>query len=317
MSTNDTKFEWIATESAPEHYPMEIIQGTFYYHGEDNGLYIPSGGTLSSGWGQGISNHHVHEGPQILPDRIKIIFFSYAEKQFYQGVFDLPYEKIVALFTDGVENPREFPNGKTMPVYSKMMVGIAPGGAVAVWVTGSKKVEVFFGQAEKVEIDPTRAFDLPFKDKQAADDYIAKQLVNTLKPEELELLKKDGIPFDLWSRYRKYYDWQPTFTTGHNPEYIRPSYLNGEYFGHWVLDGINEPNAPRPVPSKLTFRSSDRTLYTVTFDESETIEAFKKLGASKKRLYLEFDPKLPREKLKIRLFNEDESIELNKFVSKK
>jgi hypothetical protein len=52
MTINNTKFEWGATESAPEHYPMEIIQGTFIYKGEkDRGLYIPNGGTLSAGWG--------------------------------------------------------------------------------------------------------------------------------------------------------------------------------------------------------------------------------------------------------------------------
>ena len=70
MSNNDTKFEWLATESAPEHYPMKIIQGTFIYHGEtERGLYVPSGGTLSSGWGHGISNHIVGEKLKPLPDR--------------------------------------------------------------------------------------------------------------------------------------------------------------------------------------------------------------------------------------------------------
>ena len=121
MSKNNTKFEWIATESAPQHYPMEIIKGTFYYHGKDNGLYIPSGGTLSYGWGHGISNHHLHDGRERLPARLKIIFFSYAEKQFYHGEFDLPYEKIVSLFQDGIDNPRVFPNGKTLAIYDKVM----------------------------------------------------------------------------------------------------------------------------------------------------------------------------------------------------
>ncbi len=48
-NTDDTKFIWLATESAPGYYPMEIIQGEFYYQGEGYGLYIPSGGTLSDG----------------------------------------------------------------------------------------------------------------------------------------------------------------------------------------------------------------------------------------------------------------------------
>lgn len=182
FNNNNTKFEWIATECAPKHYPMEIIKGTFYYHGKDNGLYIPSGGTLRAGWGQGVSNHLIHDGPESLPDRLKIIFFSYAEKQFYHGEFDLPYEKIVGLFQDGLDNPRTFSNGKTLPVYDKLMVGIAPGGEVAVWVTGSKTVEVFFGKADKTEIEPGQAFGLPFENKQDADNYINKNLVEALRP---------------------------------------------------------------------------------------------------------------------------------------
>jgi len=210
FSKDDTKFIWLATESAPEHYPMEIIQGTFYYQGQDSGLYIPHGGTLRSGWGEGISNHHVVDEPISLPDRIEIIFFSYAEKQFYRGQFDLPYEKILSLFRDGTDNPMIHPNGQTRPIYSEMMVGIAPGGAVSVWVSGYRVIEVFFGQAEKIELDPGQAFSLPFKDKQAADEYIEEGLIEALRPEELESLRKNGIPFGLWARYRKLYDWSPT-----------------------------------------------------------------------------------------------------------
>jgi hypothetical protein len=45
MGKNDTKFDWGATESAPKHYPMEIIRGTFIYHGEaEKGLYVPAVG---------------------------------------------------------------------------------------------------------------------------------------------------------------------------------------------------------------------------------------------------------------------------------
>lgn len=86
MSKNDAKFEWGATESAPKHYPMKIIRGTFIYHGEaEEGLYIPSGGTLKKGWGQSISSHSVGERLKPLSDRLMIIFFSYVEEQFYKG----------------------------------------------------------------------------------------------------------------------------------------------------------------------------------------------------------------------------------------
>ncbi len=154
MSKNDTKFVWDATESAPKHYPMEIIRGTFVYQGEEeHGLYIPSGGTLKAGWGEPISSHVTGEKNKPLPDRLDIIFFSYAENQFYKGEFELPYEKILAFFRQGVaDNPDN-------PTYSSIMAGIAPGGVVAVWVIGRESYhEVFFGRAEKIDLDPGRAF---------------------------------------------------------------------------------------------------------------------------------------------------------------
>ncbi len=318
MAKNDTQFEWLATESAPEHYPMVIIQGTFFYRGKNEGLYIPNGGTLSSGWGHGISNHHVGEKLKPLPDRLKIVFFSYAEKQFYKGEFDLPYEQILALFRDGVTNAKVFPDGSTMPLHNGIMAGIAPGGAVAVWVAGRKQIEVFFGQAKKIELDPSRAFALPFENKQAADAYIAKQLVNTLSSEELESLKKDGIPLGLWMRYRNRYDWKPTVSVGHALKDVDVSYVNGEFFGEWIMTDSKELNDLRPVPSKISFISTvneKKVIYEIHFDEFETMAAFEKLGAHSQKVYLEFEPRLPRTQTSVRLYNDNESIELRKIKS--
>ena len=94
MSKDITKFDWLSTESAPKHYPMKIIEGTFFYHGGDGtGSYIPSGGTYSKGWGEFISTHVSSGDLKNLPDRMSTIFYSLTEKQFHKGEFNLPYEK--------------------------------------------------------------------------------------------------------------------------------------------------------------------------------------------------------------------------------
>jgi len=100
-------------------------------------------------------------------------------------------------------------------------------------------------------------------------------------------------------------------------ERLRTFYLNGEYFGVWEFSKKAETPVLLPVPSGMSFRSIDRTLYTVTFDEFEILDAFEKLGSNGKKVYLEFEPRLPRANLKARLYNDEESIELKKFVSKK
>jgi len=320
MSNTDTKFYWIATESAPKHYPMEIIRGTFIYHGEaEQGLYIPSGGTLKKGWGDPISSHTVGEKFKPLPDRLKIYFFSLTEKQFYEGEFDLPYEKILALFREGVANATASPDGE-VPIYTRIMAGIAPGGVVAVWVTGQDTKEVFFGQAQKVELNPSAAFALPFKDKADSDLYMKEILESSTTPEERESLQKNGIPFGLWARYRNRYDWLPTFTQGHHPVEggVDVSYLNGEYIVNWNPADKKELNKPRPVPQQASFMTvmnGQNVLFTIDFDEFETMAAFEKLGASNKKVFIEFEPRMPRTDIKIRLYNDKESIELKKFNS--
>jgi hypothetical protein len=320
MGKNDAKFEWDATESAPKHYPMEIIRGTFIYHGEaEAGLYIPSGGTLSSGWGDPISSHDVGEKFKPLPDRLKIYFFSLAERQFYEGEFALPYERIQALFREGVANATASPDGE-LPIYTRIMAGVAPGGVVAVWVTGQDTKEVFFGQAQKVELNPSAAFALPFKDKADSDSYMQEILESSTTPEERESIKKNGIPFGLWARYRNLYDWLPNFTQGHHPEKVNAIYLNGEYIVNWNPGDKKELDKLRPVPQEVRFMTTfneEKVLFTVNFDEFETMAAFEKLGANGKKVYIEFEPRMPRTDIKIRVYNDKESIELKKFISKK
>jgi len=323
MSKN-TKFEWLATESAPKHYPMKIIQGTFIYHGEvEQGLYVPSGGTLKAGWGKPISAHVVGDKLKPLPDRLKIIFFSNAENLFYKGEFDLPYEKILTLFREA------FASEEDKHILKRIMVGVAPGGAVAVWLTGLKGVttkEVFFGQAEKIELDHSSAFGLPFDNQQESEAYIAKQLVNALTPEELESLKKNGIPLGLWARYRNRYDWRLTLNVGHKPDTADVIFLNGESIRDWIPIDKKEPDIPRAIPKRLVFyadANGEEELYTIDFDEFEIMEAFEKLAANGQKVYLELEPRIPRANIKVRLYNDNgddkdnESIELKKFVSKK
>jgi len=306
-----TEFKWHSTESAPEHYPMEIRQGTFYYKGEDNGLYIPSGGTLYAGWGQMNSLHVTGPDKKPLPDRVEIIFFSYAEKQFYRGKFDLPYDKILALFREAYD---EQPND---PYYNGIMVGIAPGGAVSVWLKGSRIKEVFFGQADKMDINPEDGFNLPFDSKAESDAYLEKQLVNVLEPEELESLKKNGVPLGTWARYRNLYRWAPTYKEEKIPtkKEMFVHYLNGEFNSIPTIFTQEMSNTPRPLPGELKFSVSmgnKRILYIIRFAEFELMDAFEKLGANGEKVYIEFDAQVPRHLMKIRVHNDKESIELTK-----
>jgi hypothetical protein len=310
MNKNPIKFSWDASESAPLHYPMEIIKGTFIYKGESTtGLYIPDGGTIMDGWGDAISSHVTGERFKPLPDKLSITFFSYAEKQFYRGDFDLPYETILRLFREGVLE------GELGPTYSTIVAGIAPGGVVAVWITGQKRKEIFFGQAEKVELNPSAAFALPFDSKEESDLYIQKVFEADLTQEELESLKKNGIPFGLWKRYRNLYRWAPIFINGEKLASVSVSYVNGEFDRKAVFEDPQAISAFRPVPNFFSFKTS-QYIYKVNFNEMEMIDAFERLGANNTPVLMEFDPRYPRSSSKVRLYNDEESIELKKAIFK-
>ncbi len=290
-SANMTTFEWQATESAPKNYPMEITSGSLIYHDGSGSLYVPNGVTLYNGWGKGRSSHVVGEDFKPLPSRLRISFFSYTEDQFYRGDFELPYEKILALFQAGFYSP----NQEKKTTYKKIIVGVAPGGAVSVWLWGyERRTEVFFGQAEKTEGDWkhfTNDADISRK------GYISVVIKGSLKtPELIEALHKDGIPFGRWAAYRTRYHWQPLFTNIplRDKRISAINYYNGEQ------DYINYPlekealASQRPIPNYIYFiwknpvkDARDRTI-RLHFDEAEITSAFQTLGQGNRSLQMEF-----------------------------
>ena len=52
--------------------------------------------------------------------------------------------------------------------------------------------------------------------------------------------------------------------------------------------------------------------YVINFDELELMEAFEKLDTKGEKIYLEFDARAPASNMRIRVYNDGESIELKK-----
>lgn len=276
------KFDWNASESAPRKYVMTIVSGGLSYHDGSGSLYIPDGSDIKHGWGTGVSSHVTGERLKPLPKELRITFFSYTENQFYRAKFDLPYAKILALFQDGYFSPNEGPKGSHV-TYQKIVTGVAPGGAVAVWLVGiNRTTEVFFGQAEKFEGEWS---SITSNTDMSRAEYIQRRIQDANKtPEALEALRKNGVPLGLWASYRTRYPWQPVFSgmTVRNERINVVKYFNGE------VDYLNYPlekdiaASTRAVPSYLNFiweRGKGQShSYKLTFNETEIFAAFKKLG---------------------------------------
>lgn len=298
------KFDWQATESAPQNYVMTIIGGSLAYHDGSGSLYVPDKSDIDFGWGKGISSHVVGPDRKPLPNRLAISFFSYTENQFYQGIFELPYDKILKMFQEGYYSPGNgIEGGHT--TYSTVVVGVAPGGAVAVWLRGiDKTTEVFFGYAGKVELEwgsVTPATHI------TREDYIRKSILYSFltpegrrmkdpqdKQQALEALLKNGVPLGLWESYRTQYNWQPLFT-GMS---VRDGLINDITYFNGESDYLYTPLAPaiaartRPVPKELSYIWMPPTgvrgqSMTLNFNEDEIVAAFKKLGSNNQPLQLE------------------------------
>jgi Protein of unknown function (DUF2931) len=317
-----TNFKWYAVATAPRDYPMEVISGTFFCKGMNAGVQIPSGGTLTTGWGKSASAYVGEDEVPPLPDRVEVRFYSYVEKQVYEAEFALPYDVILAKFQQQL---REAPDKRN---YSSFLLGIAPGGAMSVWMKGPRTTEVFFGQAKKIEMAPEAAFDLPFKSEEQSDDYVSSALAESVTPEQLANIKKYGAPIGMWARYRNLYKWSPVYKDGKNAtdQVMTSQYLNGESYD--IPTHFNEEltNTLKPLPSHLTFRAKatkdEQPIYIIDFEPVELMEAFEKLGAHGEKVFIEFDAQIPVTNMKIRVYNDTqpkdakttkEYIELKKF----
>lgn len=296
------KFDWQASESAPRYYPMRIVLGSLRYHDDSGSLYIPDGSRIGNGWGTGISSHATGERLKPLPNKLTISFFSYTENQFYRGTFDLPYATILKLFQDGYYSPNESKH----ITYDEILTGIAPGGAVAVWLAGiDKTTEVFFGQAEKYE---GKWSSITGNTEISREEYVRSSVEESLSPitsegvrdvnsphtrAALEALRKNGVPLGLWARYRTRYPWQPLFT-GMS---VRDGLIHTVRYFNGEKDYLTYPldkdlvASMRAVPSHIHFiweyTKIQGRLYELTFNEAEIFDAFKKLDNSHPPLQLE------------------------------
>lgn len=324
MSAEQTRFEWSASDSAPESYPMQIISGTLRFHGDANGsgTNVPSGGILYHGWGLLNSIHVTGEALKPLPDKLDITYFSYLEDQFYRGTFDLPYDTILRRFQEEEAKPkRKTMDGKELPNSYKIIVGVAPGGTVAVWMRGQGTKELFFGKAQKVELDFARAFRVPIADKAERTEYVRDNIADVVSPDILAAIRKNGIPFTKWADFRKTYNWAPTFAVSNPPNEVGMGFYNGEGRSFKLPLDKEFTASTKSIPKRISFSypvatqtSSD--YYVVRFDEAEIVDAFTRLSAKQLPLQLEFDPRFPKEQTQVRLHNGKEAIALKKFTVK-
>jgi hypothetical protein len=280
------RYDWLSGRSSPPFCPMEVESSHFLYRG-GGGLYITPGFVDEGEWGDSSKIDIVGPDLKPLPDRLLLTYYSYWEDKIYRGDFALPYERIAELFRAGFEAPRQYEH----VTYNKIIAGLAPGGDVTVWLSGiGRRIEVFHGRAEAVEVDWNRAMN--HADAIKRDENRATELA-ALPDNATTRQLKERVPFELWARLRRRYAWTPVFENVPVAAYIWPAeYWNGEK-NEIRMDASAPPPEGRAAPSKLFCTyvklidgQRRQAFLEVLFDRDQILSAFETLGVEGKLLEL-------------------------------
>ena len=290
----EQKYKWGVAVNTPIGYPIR------FYAGRVGGMSII--GELYSiteepDWGcaMGYESRSMEE----LPQNVDMVWLSYKEDCFYRLKTAIDYEKIAKLFREGFN--QRVPNGEVRhKTYDTIVVGIAPGGVVVLWVGYGylPLTEIGRYQADKIELREPEGLDnhqrLIFSKKDREEVLNS----NTIIPEDFrEANKNKPIPFGLWDSYRNHqYQWYPTFEIPNGKMGdVHYQYWNGEgsffFFTDFIaLEEHKNVFAPQELYHNIrklplykeisfTYKAEDGIKYGVglQFDWEDTLEAYKKV----------------------------------------
>lgn len=291
---NEPEYEWGISVNAPIGYPIHV------YAGRVGPQYITSDlwcSTEEPDWGSA----YVNEGndPNELPKDIDIVWFSFIENCFYNLQASLDYEKIEKLFKEGFEQRIRY-GELHHTTYNGLVVGLAPGGTVVVWVGKGYSPITEVGRFQASQIYLTETSDMDSHERLIFDKEYRKSIATAPNIVPLEVQKANEgkpIPYNLWDRYAEtQYRWYPTFE-------IPDGKMGDVFFQYWNGEAntifytdlepttergailkpkvCQEPIGKLPLYKEISinYKAFDGIKYaaTITFDWEQSAEIYKKV----------------------------------------
>ena len=276
----EKKFDWSATLSAPEEYPVQVYRGGVI--SKEYAQSLQGFGTVDYGWGK--EGGAVVMGPDLksIPDSLEIAWHSFVGQKNYEGKWDLPKEYITKLFDEGFKDKAT--NRKL--TYDTFVVGLAPNGLVVVWLSGAdNRIEVAHFKAQEVVVDIDNITDRskPIFSKKYNDVVLSdlNKRFNTF-----ERIEKDDYPKkDLYENYRKRYLWRHSIVLpqGGKLDNLIFHLYNGEIKSIVNDDLIFPKYKKEAVFKRCYFHWVDkdqkmRGVWIEDFDDEELYRAYEELG---------------------------------------
>lgn len=290
----EPEYEWGVAVNVPIGYPIRFYAAMVGSTPIVRELYSK---TREPDWGNaaGYESHSMDK----LPKSVNMVWLSLKEDCFYSLKTAIDYEKIAKLFREGFDE--RVPNGEVRhKTYDTIVVGIAPGGVVVLWVGYGylPLTEIGRYQAEKIALREPEGLDNHQKLIFSKKDREEVLNSNTIIPEDFrEANKNKPIPFGLWDSYRdNQYQWYPTFEIPNGKiGDVDYQYWNGEadtfFFTDFVaLEGQKDVFAPqelyhdiRKLPLfkeiRFTYKAEDGIKYgmKIEFDWEDILTTYKKV----------------------------------------
>lgn len=320
---NIEKFDYQPTISCPVGFPVDVYRGGL--ESQDGGFEPLNLGTHGGPWGA--TGRSMSSGVKAVPNRLNLIWVSYAEDTFYSIDCEIDYDKMVEKFKEGYQNSGFFFNKKgeyKKETYNYIVVGFAPKGVVVVWLAGSgREVEIGRYQGEKTVVPQDEIATLDNHDRLIfQEDYRKETMLNEkiVPPEVQEANKNKSIPFGLWDTYRERYTWRPTFVIQSEGSMFdsRLEMFNGEFEEQFDQTLIKNEFAKRATPKWINIGWRDNTGQnysgTMDFDEKEIFDAFKEIYKDNKNAQaeLEFRVNIPNTFVTVMLKGNGKEIRLPK-----
>jgi hypothetical protein len=324
---NIEKFDYQPTISCPVGFPVDVYRGSL--ESQDGGFEPLNLGTHGGPWGA--TGRSMSSGVKGVPNKLNLIWVSYAEDTFYSIDCEIDYNKMVEKFKEGYQDSAFFFNKKgeyKKESYNYIVVGFAPGGVVVVWLAGSgKEVEIGRYQGVKIVVAQDEIATLDNHDRLIFQkDYRKETMLNKMiVPLEVqEANKNKPIPFGLWDTYRERYTWRPTFMqAAFNDSTMsvcksRITMFNGEFEEQFDKSLIKNEFTKRAIPKRevMSWKDKEGQVYsgTMDFDEQEIFDAFKEIYKDNKdaEAELEFRINIPNTFITVMLKNKDKEVRLPK-----
>ncbi|PDS22313.1 DUF2931 family protein [Flavobacterium branchiophilum] len=326
------KFEYDLGLSTPEGYPIKLLSSNFKinekaasYHSCDLDV-----GVYSENWGIGTNNYFcggnsdlIEEDLRgfVIPDSIEIYWYSFLEKKYYHLNTKINKDKISAYFRKGYQYTfsREL-NKRINSTYDEIVVGIAPGGDVVIWVSSfpnTKEIEIFKATEIKKEA-------LEYKEQIVNEKEIIEVLNDTCKCEDNTQFRKIvhqniPIPYGKWTnKYRKQFNWKISVNDfGQTKPEMDFNFFNAEEYSLYKDNFTKMKHQKKTLPRFLNYQFSKNNKYyeaLIEFDEDEIFKHFEKLTQKNPNEPLEIIVNISEklDKTSIQLSSKNESIYFKK-----